>query len=253
MAKEIQILTRGANVPQEYFVSMDKLDEAKILQGLEGSGLVYHFKDGKKRDVYGLSIIGVREAIREAAKKAIIFREYEPVIEMKENGVLAKVKVAMFKLQMVEGRLMELPMGEAWGVVFQPSLMKVHKKVGGKLVFENGKPVYELEEDRFAVQKAHSKAFRNAVISLLPQKVVERIIKKALKKGNVEEVEPEPATAGQLEVLRMLAEKLPKEERARFEAKIEKGLTFEEAEKIINWAGKRLKSGEVNGETKLFK
>lgn len=152
------------NLSQEFFVASEMADDQAIEQELLGRAMehyVYGFmQDGKP--VTGLSVAGVNETTRQLTRKAnsgykirIIpdsLKITRDVMYDKEKGV----EVQVVAENMVTGET-------GIGIKFEP-----YTKTGRKGSYQN----------TFAVEKAVSKAERNAKRKLIPEKAVVEMIKK---------------------------------------------------------------------------
>jgi len=133
----------------EIFELMERRDEKQIIQELQGEMLeefVYSFPSGGKV-VTGLSWAGVKEAVRRMGSIKVTHLE----IEDDEDSWIAKAK-ARDTVNDVE----------MWGVAQQRKIMKY--KDGTEL------------KDMFALQKCVSKAQRNALRTLIPEKMIAKMI-----------------------------------------------------------------------------
>lgn len=137
-------------VEQLPYALMERKDEDQILQEIKGNVLeefVYSFPQGNKQ-VTGLSYAGVKQI---ALKMGNIHCE-EPILQ--ENGSCWISKVKAIDVQ----RNLEM-----WGVSVQRKFMELRD--GRKL------------RDDFCVQKCVSKAERNALRKLMPEKIIIEMIK----------------------------------------------------------------------------
>lgn len=135
---------------------MERKDEDQILQEIKGNVLeefVYSFPQGN-RQIIGLSYAGVKQI---ALKMGNIHCE-EPILQ--ENGSCWISKVKAIDIQ----RNLEM-----WGVSMQPKFMELRN--GQKL------------RDDFCIQKCVSKAERNALRKLMPEKIIIEMIKEWQKKN----------------------------------------------------------------------
>jgi len=192
-------------VPHEVFKITDRLDEevitAEIVQAIKPSELVYHYPE-KGHEIWGLSIAGVNEAVRILREEhGLITIEEPPDIKFTDKGVLATVVVKMASVKIKDGELVTIPAGQRSAAVLQPWKMKEKMKKNGKVLYEDGKPLYREIDDPFAVQKAVGKAYRNAKMKLIPAAVVNRIIEEAKGEGKVREISPEEVKEVQYEVV----------------------------------------------------
>ena len=144
----------------EKFAIMEQKDEKQILAELQGVYLdkfVYSFKQGNQ-DVTGISWAGIKEI-------AYRIGEIDTTIEKYEETEEAYIFIVKATNKGVGSRL---------GVSNQP------KK------YSNGKP------DQFALQKALSKAQRNAIRGVIPEATIQQYLDKFMKQDkNVDNSQPE--------------------------------------------------------------
>lgn len=165
--------TRDADV----FRVMDALDEAQILDSLEGRPsdvMVYTFQQGGKR-VVGLSFHGVAECVRainahrfariRVSDRAPVMREVQETDEKGET--VTYIECSVYAEDEQNG-------GGMWGLARQPKFQTFRDS--------GRKP----ELDKFASTKALSKAQRNAMAPLVPVAFREALIAHAL--GNEKRV-----------------------------------------------------------------
>ena len=141
------------------FQIMEHKDEQKILAELQGVYLdkfVYSFKQGNQ-DVVGISWAGIKEI-------AYRIGEIDTSIEKYEETETAYVFIV---------KAVHKGIGSRLGVSNQPKN------------FNNGKP------DPFALQKALSKAQRNAIRGVIPEATIEQYLKTFMEGGNVDTSQPE--------------------------------------------------------------
>lgn len=160
------------DVPGDEFRAMDVLDEAQILDALQGRPsqvMVYHFDSGGKKQT-GLSYAGVAECVRtmnvEGFTKIRIAPEPPPIIEevqeTNEQGELVTfIQATVYAEDERNG-------GGQWGTARQPKFQTYRDR--------NRKPTL----DPFAVAKALSKAQRNALLPLVPVAFRETLIAQML-------------------------------------------------------------------------
>lgn len=171
------IVHNPTNPTQEFIVASEMADDEAIEAELMGKAMehyVYSFQqDGKP--VTGMTVAGVNEISRLLTKKkdsGIKIRVIPDSIKVdrnvEENGELG-VSVMLIAENMLTGET-------AIGAKFEP-----YKKNGRKGVYDNS----------FALEKAVSKAERNAKRKLIPEKVAIEMIKKFVKQGNVQAL-PQP-------------------------------------------------------------
>ncbi len=131
------------------FTIMERRDEDQILAEMKGNVIqqfVYSFKQGG-RDVTGLSYSGVKQIALEMGN----IHCSEPVISEMNGSFICKVKAVDVAKNL-----------EMWGVSSQAKQMTTR---WGK------------QNDDFAVQKAVSKAERNALRKLMPERLIVEMIK----------------------------------------------------------------------------
>jgi len=299
MKSNTSIVLKKGEIPDGFFRITERLDEECIIkemtQGVVPDELVYHYTNDKGAEIWGLSITGVREAKKILAEtQGIVFETSKPDIKIERDFVIAQVEVQMYEvnLQRLDDgttQVVKVPRGNNWGVVMQPLKMKRKKKdKNGNVIKENGKPIYYEVPDEFAVQKAYSKALRNAILGMIPIQVQKTIIALAKKKKAVKNITPEevqdvefevvekeeekpvaqekkeipngkwkdePASDAQLEVIRMMSSSslVPETWKTRIAERLEEGLTKEEASEMIDALKKVMekKKGKKNEENQL--
>ena len=139
----------GSHVFDSPFSIMERKDETQILEELKGNVIqefVYSFKQGS-REITGLSYAGVKQIALEMGN----IHCSEPVVSEMNGSWVCKVKVVDTYRNM-----------EMWGVSCQPKMMKTQ---------------WGPKEDDFGLQKAVSKAERNALRKLMPEKLIVEMIK----------------------------------------------------------------------------
>lgn len=138
---------------------MDRQDEEQILAELDGipspvlEEMVYSFQSSAGR-VTGLSWVGVKTLIVEAGHYEI--SDIHVIETEKSYRVVAKAHDIKRNVSL-------------FGMAEQPKMMKTKS---GEM------------EDTFALQKASSKAQRNALQSLLPKKLVAEFVERCMKAKN---------------------------------------------------------------------
>jgi hypothetical protein len=147
-------IVQTGNTPYEI---MDRRDEEQIMAELDGipskvlEEMVYSFMSGGQK-ITGLSFVGVKTLAVEAGHIGIVDLKVQETNDSFRVMALAKDynrNVTFF------------------GVADQAKLMPMR----------NGSPI----PDKFALQKAVSKAQRNAIFNLLPRKLVAEFISKCMK------------------------------------------------------------------------
>jgi hypothetical protein len=156
------------------FALMEAYDDSSILEEIKGRAvdtLVYELKDmidpKTGQPVTGLSINGVRETVRSMNSRgmsAIAITDTPPFVQETEDYF----QIAVYARDSKNG-------GGNWGIKRQ---VKQFKKRNGTLV-----------EDQFALEKALSKAQRNALRGLIPEWYVREIIAAARQTGRIKSVE----------------------------------------------------------------
>src|SRR3990167_811004 len=171
--KEIKVIS-PIDPKQQFYMASEQADDQQIAEELIGTLATFYAysfeQDGKK--VTGLSTPGVREVVRYINKnykkvgmKLVLDREKFEVKETEQNGQKG-VQVIAWALDMISG--MPYP-----GTKFEP-----YMKTGRKGVYAN----------TFALEKATSKAIRNAFRGLFPETIVVELIKGFEKGGKVKEL-----------------------------------------------------------------
>lgn len=144
---------------EEVMEAFDKLDETQALAELKGASLqeyVYSFKD-RGVIVTGLSLVGVRETVREMNKRGFArtgISDKAPIINETEDYI----EIQTYAKDELNG-------GGYWGIKRQ------NKKFGTGTV------------NRFCMEQALSKAQRNALRGLIPEPFVKEMIATYLGEG----------------------------------------------------------------------
>jgi hypothetical protein len=156
---------------QELFELCDRNDEAQVLAELSGrvvDSYLYTFPGQEGKPVTGLSLSGVNWACREFAKHGEVIRMVsKPEIVLDPTDpeyVIVSVVAQRFAVNAETGR--ELALDSAIGV----------KRQWIKQALRDGSS----KPDKFFVEKAVSKAQRNAKSALLPTDFVKKVIAQAL-------------------------------------------------------------------------
>ena len=181
--------------PPDEFQIMEAKDEDQILAELQGSFLkkfVYSFKVGG-RPVTGISWAGIKEIAYRLKGIDTEIQKFEET----ETHYIFIVKAT------------NKDVGSRLGVSNQPKMSK-------------GKP------DQFALQKALSKAQRNAIRGVIPEATIEMYLTEFTNDGKVDNFNP-PATIKKVE-----AEVIKSRERVLDEAQVE----YNEAEGYHPWHGR---------------
>jgi len=148
---------------KEKFELMERRDEEQIQKAVMGEYLeefIYDFTTKSGHRVTGLSWVGVKEI---AARMGHIRCDDKPELQDQGESWLVMVKA--------EDRLRD---SSRWGVSTQSK----------KMALKDGRII----DDDFAIQKAMSKAQRNAIRQLIPEKWINIVIERYLKG---EKFEPE--------------------------------------------------------------
>ena len=176
-AKQTQvILSSPVDNSIKVVVATELADDAMIEREMMGEVLpffIYRFKqDGK--DVVGLTVKGVSEVVRRLSRdpksgtKIRINPQYlvkEEVVRDGEKGI----EISVYAEDLVTGN-------SAWGLKFEP-----YHKTGRNGLYKN----------TFAVEKALSKAERNAKRKLIPEVLATKMIQKLMQDpSNVQQIEP---------------------------------------------------------------
>jgi len=148
--------SNGGNGFDSPFTIMERKDEDQILTEMKGNVMqefVYSFKQNN-RDITGLSYAGVKQIALEMGNIHV----NEPQLSEMNGSYICKVKAVDVARNL-----------EMWGVSCQAKQMKTR---------------YGNQTDDFAVQKAVSKAERNALRKLMPEKLIVEMIKEWKQKNN---------------------------------------------------------------------
>lgn len=181
MAEETGLTHADAH---EVFESFELADEEMILHELAGrvtDKYVYTFKE-KGQEVTGLSKAGTDWAVREYAKQGEVIRVIgktpEIMLDPTDGDYIWVVVVAQrFIVNRENGK--EIALDSRFGTKRQWKNMKKKKyDEGGNVVGE------EIVPDPFFMEKAESKASRNALQKLIPTDFVKKMISKALELKN---------------------------------------------------------------------
>lgn len=168
------VVTNPTNPSQQFMVSSELADDDAIEAELMGRAMenyVYSFSE-KGKTVTGMTVAGVNEMSRQLTKNpksGIKIRIVPDSIKIEQNVGMGNdlgVSVYLIAENMLTGET-------AIGTKFEP-----YKKTGKNGSYTN----------TFALEKAVSKAERNAKRKLIPEKVAIEMIKKFVQKGNVQEI-----------------------------------------------------------------
>ena len=141
----------------QQFQLMERKDEEQILQEIKGNVLsefVYSFVTNG-REITGLSYAGVKQI----ALKMGNIHCAEPILQENNGMWICKVKAVDVQRNL-----------EMWGVSTQPKFME----------FRDGRKA----RDDFCLQKCVSKAERNALRKLMPEKIIVEMLKEWKKQYN---------------------------------------------------------------------
>lgn len=158
---------------EDVYKLMDLRDEEQIVATLEGRYLdefVYEFEQGGRK-IIGLSWLGIQEAARELKS---IKLPIEKVIRKEDE------KQVEFMVEAID----EATKSSRIGIASQPK----------KIVLKDGRVI----DDPFAMQKALSKAQRNAIRPLIPQTVLKAWIEQHRNRKNNKAEEAQPASPSTL-------------------------------------------------------
>lgn len=169
------IVHNPTNPTQEFVIASELADDEQIEAELMGKAMehyVYAF-DQQGKQVTGLTVAGVNEMSRQLTRKKdsgvkirIVPDSIKIERNVEENGELG-VSVILMAENMISGET-------AIGAKFEP-----FKKKGRNGAYDN----------TFALEKAVSKAERNAKRKLIPEKVAIEMIKKFVKTGGVQSLQ----------------------------------------------------------------
>lgn len=173
---DLMLVHNPVKPEQEFFIASELADDDMIEQEITGQvaeSYVYSYvQDGKP--VTGLSVTGVNETARKLTRnpksgyKIRIVPESVKIERDVEMGKEKGVMVTLFAENMITGET-------GVGVKFEPYI-----KTGRKGAYNN----------TFAVEKAVSKAERNAKRKLIPEKAAIEMIKMFIKQGSFKQIEP---------------------------------------------------------------
>jgi len=161
------IMTSPIDPSSQIVMSSELADDSMIEAELMGEVLphyIYEF-DQKGKKITGLTVKGVNEVVRRLNRNKksgykITFPPEHMKVErdVSYDGVLG-IEVRVFAVNLIDGT-------SAWGIKFEP-----YKKSGRNGSYEN----------TFAIEKALSKAERNAKRKLIPETVATKMIEKMIK------------------------------------------------------------------------
>ena len=241
---DMMIVHNPANPTQEFIVASEWADDDAIEDELMGKAMehyVYKFPQ-KGKDVTGLTVAGVNEMSRLLTRKkdsGIKIRIVPDSIKIDTNVVMdgeAGVSVTLLAENMLSGET-------AIGAKFEQ-----FKKTG-----RNGK-----YDNTFPMEKAVSKAERNAKRKLIPEKVAVEMIKKFVcKESNVKQLAPVPnhfrprakAQPVDVDYLSKLIAMLANESDVKIDGQITKYQLGEMIETFNRYTGQTIKSLKVAQST----
>lgn len=159
-----------------FYVASELADDEQIQGEILGKMLdvaVYTFTPSTGKPVFGLSSKGVREAVRLINRNPksgmkIILRDDRCFVEEKEFNGQKGILVRTYAVDMVSG-------SGNWGVKFEA--FKTHTRSG-------------TIDNTFVMEKALTKAQRNAMDGLIPLELKVKMIEKFKEKGSIQKIEP---------------------------------------------------------------
>ena len=164
------------NPGQEFVVASEIADDEAIEAELMGKAMehyVYSFKqDGKT--VTGMTVAGVNETSRQLTKK-------------KDSGIKIRIVPDSVKIDM------NATEGDENGIsviLMAENMLSGETSIGAKFEPFDKKGSKGKYKNTFALEKAVSKAERNAKRKLIPEKMAIEMIKKFVKEGNVQSLAP---------------------------------------------------------------
>jgi hypothetical protein len=150
---------------EEETEELEKRDEREIEKEIMGETMLDYFYQFSLRGktVTGISIAGLREIARKMGN----IKVSEPKIEDKKDRWICKTEVKDLLRNVT-----------AWGISQQLKKMKLREGES---------------EDEFALQKCYSKSLRNALRSLIPERLISHMLQKfiaeAKRQSNIPKVE----------------------------------------------------------------
>ena len=232
------VMTSPIDPSSQIVMSSELADDSMIEAELMGEVLphyIYEF-DQKGKKITGLTVKGVNEVVRRLNRKRskgemdsgykITLPPEHLKIErdVSYDGVLG-IEVRVFAVNLIDGT-------SAWGIKFEP-----YKKSGRNGSYEN----------TFAIEKALSKAERNAKRKLIPETVATKMIEKMIatdpnsvkrlepvqsKQISVTPIPPKPSTPAELKTVIINAIKFSKDSGyiIEFDKKVQVDKRFEKDE-----------------------
>lgn len=178
--KDLTLVRSAVNPDVRFFLASEMADDLAIEQSVLGKmveSCVYEFpQDGKP--VRGLTVQGVKEAARiiNTNPKSGMRIGMTDRLWIKHDTEINGQKGVQVEVQAVD----HVSGMSNWGVKFEP-----YKKFSKK--------TRQYYDDTFVVEKAVSKAQRNAIAGLIPLQLKTRIIQKFAEQGKVVQLAPPPA------------------------------------------------------------
>ncbi len=175
--KDLMVVQSPVNPSMQFIVASELADDEMIVNQLTGQVLphyIFSFKDGTGHEQKGLSVFGVRESVRllnknpKSGSKIRLNPAYMNIDRNVEQNGQKGVEVRVFAEDLLTG-------SGAWGIKFEP-----YQKKGRNGLYEN----------KFATEVALSKAERNAMRKLIPEKAAIAMIDKMIKSNGKEIVKP---------------------------------------------------------------
>ncbi len=201
--KKLLLISSPVAPEQKFYIASEMADDSQIEAELAGKATeyyVYHFpQDGK--EIWGLSVKGANESVRLLNRNPKsgcririnpnFLRIEREIIQNGQKGV----EVAVYAENLING-------DGAWGIKFESYLKP--KRSGGNYT------------DKFALEKALSKAERNAKRKLIPEAIILEMMKKFMRdKSKV--VELEAPKVGSLDEVKVAPPTVKTDENKTFE------------------------------------
>ena len=180
------------------FSIIEKRDEAQILSEIQGAVIEEYFYESKGKKV--ISYTGVKEITREYGNNS------SKLVDLKETET---AWIAVYEATDHERNITRT------GISQQTKLEKVYKYENRQRVKdESGNDVYIFQPDEFSLQKASSKAQRNALNAILPVTIITKALEtwEAQKKGGSTKRQPprqESADVNIVDFMKPVMVKLP--------------------------------------------
>lgn len=184
VGKEEKAIVESENNDIIAFRLMDKADERAMLMEMKGAVIneyVYCYTDKRGKEVIGLSSPGVEAACRESADRGtgIEVMGDSPTVLETDKEIKIIVKAGRFAIQKKKnGETLKTLLESTFGSCVQQKKMKIKDKAGN----------YILIDDPYYLQKAITKAERNAKKKLIPYKFMLEMLKLYRSKGQVLEI-----------------------------------------------------------------